>query len=159
VLGCMLHFHVQEKRREQLKYQCRKCEQEFIHPAIIVDDQLKDSNRTVETHVCPYCLSLNYDEVQAVPEQVEAVYVHDLQSGENTALNDKLAEGYKITSRYAKQYVLEKAAEPAQVNNAYCEMVVNPNLAEQGYRITLGLEGKTVVFTNCQLQKEKVKEK
>ena len=64
-----------------------------------------------ETSVCPYCGNLDFTEyIEPAPiqEAVSNVYVYDLTSGAQTALDALLAQGYKIQQRYAKQYFLEK---------------------------------------------------
>jgi hypothetical protein len=70
---------------------------------------------TNETFVCPYCSSNEYTEIKEQTPDIEAVYIYDLTSGPQDALNVLLADGYKIVSRYAKQYFLEKPkVEPAK---------------------------------------------
>ncbi len=62
-----------------------------------------------ETHVCPFCSSLNLSEAPEPAEpQTEAVYVYDLTTGAQTELAGLLAQGYIIKNRYLKQYHLEK---------------------------------------------------
>jgi hypothetical protein len=83
---------------------------------IAEDDALADVVKTgkfvaqFEVHCCPFCQSLNFDEIPTIEKQVEAVYVHDLTAtGPQTDLDGLLAQGYVIVGRYAKQYILEKA--------------------------------------------------
>lgn len=93
---------------------CTNCQKRFIYASIKVE-MLESS--TLETHVCPYCQSIDLTEAPletVQPVSVEAVYVHDLTSGNQEALNKLLAEGYVIVNRYAKQYHLEKQVQPKQ---------------------------------------------
>ena len=45
---------------------------------------------------------------------IEAVYIHDLTTGDQTNLTYLLSEGWVIVNRYAKQYHLEKPAVKVQ---------------------------------------------
>jgi hypothetical protein len=83
----------------------------FLEPKDIQvdEDTTFKAGDTVETHCCPFCQSLNFDEIPTIEKQVEAVYVHELTTGPQTALDGLLAQGYVIVGRYAKQYILEKA--------------------------------------------------
>ena len=77
----------------------------FIHPADNVVVAYTITKR------CPTCQSITYTETPSVEPVVEAVYVYDLTSGDQKLLATLLAEGWTITSRYAKQYILEKLKE------------------------------------------------
>ena len=93
---------------------CTNCQKRFIYASIKVE-MLESS--TLETHVCPYCQSIDLTEAPletVQPVSVEAVYVHDLTTGNQEALNKLLAEGYVIVNRYAKQYHLEKPKAPKE---------------------------------------------
>ena len=69
----------------------------------------------LETHVCPYCESLDISEAPKPAEaKVQKVLVIDLISGDNPALNKALADGYEIVGRYAKQYTLELKQKPIE---------------------------------------------
>ena len=100
-----------------MKYQCSnpECNKTFIHTAKAVNYSFpKTTGITtdyIETAVCPHCGSKNYDETTQAPVvqvQVESVYIYDLTSGPQTALDALLAQGYVIVNRYSKQYHLEK---------------------------------------------------
>jgi len=65
----------------------------------------------VESSVCPECQSIHYTESPEIEPQVQNVYIYDLTSGAQTELDGLLAQGYKITAKYAKQYHLEKLKE------------------------------------------------
>lgn len=66
---------------------------------------------TLESCVCPYCKSKNYDELTENPPETGNVYVYDLTSGAQTKLDELLSQGYKVAARYSKQYILEKPKE------------------------------------------------
>src|SRR3989304_8520301 len=61
-----------------------------------------------EITVCPFCQSRTYTEAPEPEAKVTNVYVHDLTSGPQGTLDNLLAEGYVIVSRFAKQYHLER---------------------------------------------------
>jgi hypothetical protein len=101
-----------------MKFECGLCHKTFLHPGIL-RTAVDDANRSVmmgpiavqgdslETHVCPYCKSLDiaeYVEVEAQPESVKQVPVNQV--------DEWLAKGYKVVGRYAKEYNLEKYPEP-----------------------------------------------
>ena len=73
---------------------------------------------TRESFVCPYYASkdfVEYVEPLPVQEVVSNVFIYDLTSGAQTDLDALLAQGYRIVSRYAKAYFLEKPQEkPAE---------------------------------------------
>lgn len=60
----------------------------------------------VETYVCPECHSIHYSEV--VAPQPEKTYVAKLGTGPQTEIDDLVAQGYNVVSRYSGQYHLEK---------------------------------------------------
>jgi hypothetical protein len=65
----------------------------------------------MEYSACPFCRSKEYTEFiepTPTPEEISNVYIYDLSSGPQQALDMLLAQGYKIQQRYAKQYFLEK---------------------------------------------------
>lgn len=109
-----------------MKYQCLNCDKLFIYPAIMTrknvltlvehrpephDDLYGDGN--LEWRVCPYCQSKDIEEYTPEPlpqtvEEIANVYIYDLTTGAQTALDQLLAQGYRIVNRYSKQYHLEK---------------------------------------------------
>lgn len=95
-----------------MKYICLNegCGKLFMHPA---KHSVNLSGLTTETHVCPYCGSLDIEEYTEQPTQTETanVYVYELTSGAQTGLDNLLVAGYKIVARYSKQYHLEKPKE------------------------------------------------
>jgi hypothetical protein len=104
-----------------MKYCCLNCNRIFLHPAKLIETQpsamFSDGSRTkigdaqTETSVCPICLNKTYEEIAEVAEDIANVYIYDLTTGPQTALDHLLAEGYKIVNRYSKQYHLEKPKE------------------------------------------------
>ena len=115
-----------------MKFRCNnpECKREFMYAAkktvgvgengeeaalfTSIGHGLMIADRKLETHVCPFCLKKDFDELlpEAKPEQrVVAVWVHDLTTKEQTDLNGLLQQGYEVVGRYAKQYILEKREE------------------------------------------------
>jgi hypothetical protein len=107
-----------------MKYQCNnpECRKQFMHVAthkefekVVYNGENNLITPAAENEIpcCPYCKSSNYDEivvevVKPVPEEIESVYIYELTTGKQEELDNKLAEGYKIVGRFAKQYHLEK---------------------------------------------------
>lgn len=106
-----------------------KCGRTFTHPAKHIETSLSvlfaypnestdasmsanTNTKTVSTEIymCPFCSSKDFavQEEPVVTEDVEAVYVADLVSGDNKIIATLCAEGWQIKGRYVKQYILEK---------------------------------------------------
>ena len=99
-----------------MRFQCQNqgCQKTFIYPASIQQaSQLEGQEQLalIETHVCPYCRSLDFSEFVESAIDTANVYIYDLSSGPQTTLDGLLAQGYRIVSRYAKAYHLEKPKE------------------------------------------------
>jgi hypothetical protein len=99
-----------------MKYQClnENCKKTFMTPA--KKTETLTENITQETSVCPHYQSVNYEEAQLQPlaqPQIESVYIYDLTSGKQEALDKLLSEGYVIVNRFSKQYHLEKPKKEA----------------------------------------------
>lgn len=62
----------------------------------------------LETYVCPFCQTKEFEEVKEADPAVQNVYIYELGTGPQTALDALLADGYVIVNRYSKQYHLEK---------------------------------------------------
>ena len=86
------------------KYQCDKGHV-FLFPAT---QHMGSEFTWVESKECPRCQSEAISEFVEPEADIEAVYIHDLTSGDQVILSTLLAEGWKIVNRYAKQYHLEK---------------------------------------------------
>lgn len=111
-----------------MKFIClnESCGKLFVYPAklrkpILESYQPSGLFEETETHVCPYCGSLDIEEYtpEPLPQQVEEianVYIYDLTTGPQTQLDKLLADGYKIVNRYSKQYHLEKPKTPVDAN-------------------------------------------
>lgn len=86
-----------------------ECGKTFPHLAKRIKPIAKDPDDLVEIPVCPFCHE-PYIAMQEEPAEAPstAVYVADLVSGDNQIIATLLAEGWKITARYAKQFILEK---------------------------------------------------
>jgi len=128
-------------------YQCEKGHL-FVHPTkirtylkasdnpkIMVAGNLIVADQTDfrEETICPECHTLKYKEYVEPQPEIEAVYVHDLVSGDQTALTEMLAKGWVIVARYAKQYHLEKpkvavaeAPLPKEAVEAYQKLEAKP---------------------------------
>jgi len=110
-----------------MKYECLEetCKKQFLFPAKISKPLTEKSGTVIlqtmavqgdmiETHVCPYCQSLNIQETTAPTQGIANVYIYELTTGAQTELDKLLAAGYQIVNRYSKQYHLEKP-KPAEV--------------------------------------------
>lgn len=64
---------------------------------------------TVETSVCPYCHSLNFDEIK--PEPVEEQKTVSVKSVDLDQVDEMLTQGYVVHALYAKNAVLIKKEE------------------------------------------------
>lgn len=96
-------------------YQCGKCLEVFPLPAkISIEEKAFNSLPTtgrsvVETYVCPSCHSNKLTETKpADADAVEAVYVANLTTGPQIEIDNLIAQGWVITGRFSKQYILEK---------------------------------------------------
>jgi hypothetical protein len=109
----------------KMLFECQnpECNEKFHHAAKQVLNQFTTLKATddlpaevvltesVEHYVCPFCKELTFTEFiepTPAPEEVANVYVYELTSGAQTALDALLAQGYVIVNRYSKQYHLEK---------------------------------------------------
>ncbi|MDR0471539.1 MAG: hypothetical protein LBH79_07460 [Nitrososphaerota archaeon] len=94
-----------------MTYQCSECGKSFEQPAKLQENSTINPHSILESCVCPFCQNNAYTQKEkppTPPPPIEAVYVYDLHSGSQTHLNNLLAEGWQITGRYAKQYILKK---------------------------------------------------
>ena len=107
-----------------MKYVCGDCQRVFSHTAATTEHTSKNIQTALSTEkgmsleyvdwfetsfsVCPFCLSKSFNEYVEPAEDIANVYIYDLTSGPQTALDELLAQGYKIVNRYAKAYHLEK---------------------------------------------------
>lgn len=90
-----------------MKYACLTCKKSFIHTAQLTN--YGKDHELIETNVCPFCQSKEYEEVKEADTAVQNVYIYELGTGPQTALDALLADGYVIVNRYSKQYHLEKS--------------------------------------------------
>lgn len=109
-----------------MKFQCLNCEKQFLYPlkqevlavstdpipAISSTDATQSAstwNTTSTTHRCPYCGSLNIDEIPAEPKQEQSIdsAVQVLWD----EVDSYLKQGYVIVERYAKNATLFKYSE------------------------------------------------
>ena len=89
------------------KYQCDKGHT-FLFPQLVRSGS--SEHNFIEFKVCPVCPHNNaiIEETVETTINVESVYIYELTTGPQTALDALLAQGYVITNRYAKAYHLEK---------------------------------------------------
>lgn len=93
------------------KFECLNsdCKKTFLYTAKRIEsktDMTTDMNELVfETHVCPYCHSLNFQ------EYVEPVVVEEISSVKSVELDkvdEMIAQGYKVKELYAKTATMIK---------------------------------------------------
>lgn len=103
-----------------MKFEClnESCKRAFIYPAIMKKPLNKDGNiavavgslvvitDSIETHVCPYCHSLDFKEYVEVEPAITSVISVDIQD-----VDAKLKEGYEVHSLYQKSATLVKKEE------------------------------------------------
>ncbi len=94
-------------------FRCLKCNKTFEYAATITSEAEQEESLFIEYRVCPHCISLSFqtETAEAVKEKVEGVYVADLKPGHNEEVDKLLREGWIITYRTSKQYILEKILE------------------------------------------------
>jgi len=106
-----------------MKFQCLSCQKRFVYPAKKMEPLGSDDkalafktgeliivNSQLETHVCPYCQSLDFDE--APPEQ--APRMTDMVECEVSAVPAYLGKGYVVLDRYATKIRLAKYEEESK---------------------------------------------
>ena len=111
-----------------MKYQCDACKKVFLHPAkrmftsvAPIPDPTKfqttsaitkeDLNSvTTETHVCPYCDSINLTEYLESEPSITSVVSVDIAD-----VDGKLKEGYIVHELYAKTATLVKKETEQEV--------------------------------------------
>ena len=99
-----------------MKFICLDCKKRFVYAAkkTVPSDQTEKSLLTVagnltvlasqlETHVCPYCGSLNIDEYIELQGEIISVISVPIED-----VDVKLKEGYVVRELYAKTAILVK---------------------------------------------------
>ena len=123
-----------------MRFKCLACGKEFMYAAKVLHDWLANEpvdprySTHLEKHVCPYCQSLNIDEVVEASEperQVEAVEHESWEakkdkngvilSGGTARINALLKQGYVIVEKFTgvKSVVLYKYVEPEPKRESY----------------------------------------
>jgi DNA-directed RNA polymerase subunit RPC12/RpoP len=97
-----------------LKFECADCRKQFEYAAKLEKSKWieeTDESKAVETHVCPYCESLNIFEVKEKPSPKITALI-DVPLAE---VNAKITEGYVVLPDkiYSKNAILVKFAEEA----------------------------------------------
>lgn len=105
---CVNKHHFVHPAKLMIYFPSETTAMENLPPRVGLRSWNTSPQRTRESSCCPFCESLEYSEFVEPQPEVTNIYVHDLTSGANEALDQKLQEGYVIVGRYAKQYVLEK---------------------------------------------------
>jgi hypothetical protein len=90
-----------------MKYQCT-CGKSFIYPAKKAMTLPEEYAPVFETHVCPYCHSLDFDEIPAELNEKRMVSMKDVPVEE---VDKHLADGYVVKDSYAKSVRMVKYAE------------------------------------------------
>lgn len=103
------------------RFECLEstCKKTFIFPAKLTAQVGEDFK---ETHVCPYCNSMNIQAVELKePAEVQEAFQSisfepKMAPEENSVINQLLAQGYQITERFSKSVNLIKLkpAAPAK---------------------------------------------
>ena len=102
-----------------MKYKClnESCKRTFEHAAHIVREesdtcpslQTRTPTVTVDRYCCPYCLSLNIEEIKL--EEAEIVSVKSVDIGD---ADQWMSQGYRVHELYAKTVTLVKRKTPEQ---------------------------------------------
>jgi hypothetical protein len=91
-----------------MKFQCLSsgCKKTFLYAAKRLSEGLvSDEHEVFETHVCPYCHGLDFEElIETVPIQ-KIVSLKSVSIEEVDAL---IQEGYEVREVYAKNAILQK---------------------------------------------------
>lgn len=102
-----------------MKFICSDCEKQFLYASkkieVNIEGETAPMTTTFETHVCPYCHSLNITEAQAEQPQPKGK-ITALISAPNSNVNDYLEQGYEVMEDkiYAKETILVKREEATQ---------------------------------------------
>jgi len=109
-----------------LKFKCNTCDKQFLYTAKLTkfiaahdvelnEDEVTQAFDTEETHVCPYCHNLEFDDAPAEPVQSKGK-ITALISAPNSNVNDYLEQGYEVMEDkiYAKDTILVKREEATQ---------------------------------------------
>jgi len=86
-----------------MKFECLKCGKTFLYPAIHTTTVSIESNEPLELHVCPYCKSLDIDEISEKSAKIVSVACVDLGQ-----VDQKILEGYEVRELYAKTTTMVK---------------------------------------------------
>jgi hypothetical protein len=87
-----------------MKFVCLnpECKKTFLYAAI---ETTLGQAENFEKHVCPYCQSLDFDEVPITDPKIVSVASVDL-----ACVDAKIAEGYEIKDLYSKTATMIKKA-------------------------------------------------
>jgi DNA-directed RNA polymerase subunit RPC12/RpoP len=125
-----------------MKYQCLTCKKQFSNLAkktVVTQTEPSMSNDKVsqemtESYGCPYCGSLDFNEVTEDPKQNSKSLsdITALTDCPHEKVNSLIAEGYQVYAVYQKNSILVKYRE----TSAPAEPVESPAMTEQQQEIT-----------------------
>lgn len=90
---------------KQFLYAAKKIE-------VNIEGEAAPITTTFETHVCPYCHSLNFSEAQV--EQIQQPKMVDIVECEVPLVKAYLEKGYVVLDRYAKSIRLALYDKPTE---------------------------------------------
>jgi len=96
-----------------MKFQCKnpECKKTFLYTGKLIANDVSIGMNTApviksfETHVCPYCHGLDFEEV------IETVSIEKIASLKSVSIEEVdalLKEGYEVREVYAKNAILQK---------------------------------------------------
>jgi hypothetical protein len=92
-----------------MKFQCLNpnCKKVFLYTAKQTKESelAVDEGEVIETHVCPYCHGLDFEELV---ETVQAEKVCSVKSVELDKVDDWITQGYEVKELYAKTATMIK---------------------------------------------------
>jgi len=94
-----------------MKYQCESCGKVFVYAAkktVSLSSSFSEEYKEqypmqVETHVCPFCQSLEFDEAKEVQPEIASIKSVDIAEAD-----EWIARGYVVLDRYAKTVTMAK---------------------------------------------------
>jgi len=95
-----------------MKYTCADCGKSFVYAAKKTEVPMASYQHlrgdAIEKHVCPYYLSLNFDEAKEPQPEITSIKSVDIAEAD-----EWIAKGYRVLQHYAKTVTvaLEKERE------------------------------------------------
>jgi DNA-directed RNA polymerase subunit RPC12/RpoP len=92
-----------------MKFQCLNCKRQFVYAALkTVTTMVDDEFETTEYRCCPYCGSMDFDEIVEQKTQENITEVLDVSHGEVAEL---VKQGYRVHNIYSKNTIMVKVNE------------------------------------------------